>query len=189
MIYVTCVALGFNTNAFIHFYIVELTHVKSSTMQAQYCLDAAASCAKVEPVAIKFNFLEIVLYSQTVFAVRVAMLVPLLHFHIKDNNQNQFPCTYRSVRLIIRYYQIGRSFRSSSGEGLRYGWDWICFGQACSMTSSTKWSLNRVLRLFLISKRCLQFDWFIYSFIQSTQCGCSQHLSLMFQLAFKPGYC
>ena len=57
------------------------------------------------------------------------------------------------------------------------------------MISGTEWFLNRVLRLFCISKRCLQFDWFIYSFVQSTRCGCSQHLSLMFQLAFKPGYC
>ena len=29
----------------------------------------------------------------------------------------------------------GRSFRSSNGEGLRYGWDWVCFGQAFSVTS------------------------------------------------------
>ena len=55
------------------------------------------------------------------------------------------------------------------------------------MTSGTEWSLNRVLRLFLISKRCLQFDWFIYSFVQSTRYDCSQHLSLMFWSAFKPG--
>ena len=84
---------------------------------------------------------------------------------------------------------LGRSFRYMSSEGLRYGWDWVCFRQAFIVTSGTEWSLNRVLRLFIISTRCLQFDWFIYSFVQSTRCGCSQHLSLMFQSAFKSGYC
>ena len=45
-----------------------------------------------------------------------------------------------------------------------------CLGQVVRMTSGTESSLNMVLCVLLIAKRCGQFDWSIYISVQSTPC-------------------